>query len=152
MNPAVVVLCLIGLGFLFDAWWLMVMGVGMIFLLALASFVKSRQVVPMQPVPGGGPRHKLLQAPQDMWEDDDEAATFLAATGGPSPFSSLYSPMGGDPMASVSQAYQRGHPIPNSAMRNVLPFSGYGRDSAFEQVFMGLPVNIGALINRRVPP
>ena len=160
MNPLILVATLILFGFLFNSWWLALLGVLAIFLLAAASFLKTRKLpknlsdLPKDnfekiPVPAGGRgKHKLLQAPQDMWDTDEEILTYMSAMSSMSPFS-LYNPVSADPLRAISQAYHEGEEVPRDVLRNTLPFSSYGRDTVFEQIFIGLPINLGSLIKRR---
>lgn len=135
MNPFLISGVLVLAGLLAQIWWLT--GIGVIGVLLSLTTVYSRE----PPAPSGGKTtYKLLQAAPDSW-DDDEILTYYSAMAGPKP---LGTQTVEDPMKVLSK---KG--IPSDVLRNTLPFQGYGRKSVFEQLFIGLPVNLGTLIKKK---
>ncbi|MCK4327684.1 MAG: hypothetical protein KAW41_04375 [Candidatus Diapherotrites archaeon] len=86
------------------------------------------------------PRHKLVEAPDDMWEKQEDNV-WQAMMSGPSPMS-----IGGQPdfMNIATRGVQNPHVA--GVMRGMLPFQNYGRQGpmgALENVFIGFPIGIG---------
>lgn len=138
VNPVILSISFVIFGFIFEAWWLVAIG-GAGLLLTAATHAKAQARAPA----GGKTRYKLVQAPQDAWEDDDTLSYIYAMTG-PRQFP-MKPPE--DPLRAVSRTAQGN--IPRDITRNILPFSNYGRESVFEQLLIGLPVNIGTLIKKK---
>ncbi|MCD6414639.1 MAG: hypothetical protein J7L23_03345 [Candidatus Diapherotrites archaeon] len=144
MNALIFVIALLVIGAVFGSPWLALISIGAVFLTAIALVIE-RAEQQAAPAGGTGRKHKIIQASMDDWDNDD-TMTYMMAMSGSKPIS-LKSPE--DPMKAVTSAFGAKGKIPASVVRNVLPFSNYGRDSTFEHVFIGLPVSIGKLISKK---
>jgi hypothetical protein len=163
-------------------------GVGIASFIILAAFELIKPQPKARPAPEGGGvryRHKLLEAPQDAWENDDAAlwqhmmgmpgggmmqkggagmpgimgiigdampnpemhgmltrsdpfgSTFVSREWVKNPSTGKMEPKETGKMASSMGSYR---------VRDFLPFPGYGRQSILEQIFIGMPLSITAML------
>ncbi len=126
---------LVILAAIFSQWWLAGIGV---FLLILSSIPTRPRRAPSSGKPTKL-KHKLIQAPEDAWEDDD-AMTFMAMQMGPPIFSGV------DMLSSVAEAGRSGNPLATGILRRMLPFPNYGESSALQRMFAGLIVPIDSVL------
>lgn len=144
MNAVLFVIVLLAISAIFGSGWLAMISVSALFLISIAMILNIKPKEQIQTVPAGGTgkKHKLLQAPMDAWDNDDTLAYLMAMTGSrPLPINAPE-----DPLKTINNAFGPGRKIPADIVRNVLPFRNYGRETVFEQVFIGLPISIGRLI------
>lgn len=145
MNGILFVIILLVISAIFGSSWLAMISIGALFLISIALFVNRRsQEQSRQAAPSGGRKHKLIQAPQEAW-DEDETFTYLMGLTGTRPLP-INAPE--DPLKSINSAFGPDRRIPADVVRNILPFRNYGRETVFEQIFIGLPINIGSLIKK----
>ena len=137
MNPLVFGTVLIGAGVFSGAH--IITGVGVLAILAgLIKRTPSKE----QTAPLARPlKHKLVDAQYTVW-DDEPWFPYLAMT---------QSLMGGvgqvDPIGSAFNNAGLSNRHAHDAVRNMLPFSQYGRNSALESIFVGLPLSMGAFLH-----
>jgi hypothetical protein len=142
-------------------------GVGIAAFIILAAFELIRPQPKARPAPEGGGtryRHKLLDAPQDAWENNDEAlwqhmmsmpGGGLMGKPGNIGLPGLLGDMPADRQLTgmldrsdpFNSAYGKlGSGMVGNRVRDFLPFPGYGRQSILEQIFIGMPLSITAMI------
>ncbi len=132
---------------------------GVIAMVVLVFFELTRPRANMGPAPAGGPRyrHKLLnEAPPPHVLDNDSAfwQTMMSAPGG----SLMQGPMGkmdfalgkADPFSEMYANAKGMGPddMMGRRVRDFLPFPNYGRQSIYEQIFIGFPLSVGSIIKK----
>ncbi len=131
---------------------------GIVAMAALVFFELTRPRASPGPAPAGGQRykHKVLNGQPPHVIDDDSAfwQTMMSAPGGglmQHPGKELGFALGNaDPFSTLGQ----NNPAvgPDSMMgrrtRDFLPFPNYGRQSIYEQLFIGFPLSIGSIFKK----
>jgi hypothetical protein len=145
MNGFLLAASLLVFGMLFDSWWLSMTGVAGLFIALIYYYVEARKSVLAAPA-GGRPTHKVIQAPDNAWENDDAMSYVIGMSGlRAMPMSNM-----DDPFRAISKGFEsKDQLVARDVARNFLPLSNYGRQTVFEHVFIGLPINIGTLIKKR---
>lgn len=141
MYAAILSLILVGLGYFFKIYPLIFIGLAAFLLVIIVKFGK-RELEKHPPVPAGGPKykHKLVQADESMWEQQEiwpymmEGPHGLGMSGVADPF-------------SIVENYFHNEYVARRA-RDFLPFPNYGRTNIVEHIFVGFPVSIGSILRR----
>jgi len=137
VNPLVFGTVLIGTGIFSGAH--IITGVG---ILAVVTGLLKRSPSKEQAAPLARPmKHKLVEAQYNVW-DDDPWFPYLAMTQ-----SLMGGVQGADPIGTAFKNMGIKNVHSRAAVRNMLPFSQYGRNSALESIFVGLPLSMGSLLN-----
>jgi hypothetical protein len=166
-NLVVLALALVVVGAAFNNQPVFLLGAGAAVLAFILATLTPRPR-PALAVPGGRRvKHKLLQAPQDAWEQDDFWPYFMMQ-GGPHALAGSaghrilggFAPgrtFGADPLGRVDEAMlarARGlHPSNELAaqalayrVRDFLPFPGYGRTNPMDTILTAFPISLGGLL------
>ncbi|MCD6522154.1 MAG: hypothetical protein J7K68_00235 [Candidatus Diapherotrites archaeon] len=145
------VMALALVGYLFHFEFGIFLGVVGALLVLLLAYIKSLPVPQHRiAVPQASPkkRHKLIQAPEDMWKQEDMTTYMAAMQGSPMHFRGG---TGFDPFAAAVEYAFWSKKAPfnrhtTDFIRNILPFSAYGRTSLLEHIFIGLPIGLGSFL------
>ncbi len=128
MNWVLVSLIVLGFGILFSQIWITILGI----VLLILSIIRIK---PAPSPPSGGTvlKHKLIQAPMDVWDTDEEDfLTAMAAMQGPPT-------LGVDVLYTISKGTgEKLKPLEAGILRKMLPFSNYGASSAIQRMMAGL--------------
>jgi hypothetical protein len=145
---------LVGAGFFLGNFILLALGLGLIAVLMVVYYFSVMRITPT-PVPIGGAaaasrsRHKLIQAPENAWEKTHWPGP--EEMQGPIPqMFNQHTGMGMmvDPFRfatnpqSFTEAYAPGFVQPHA--REGMYFRPYGRQSFIDQLFFGMPVQLGS--------
>ncbi len=125
MNWFLVFILVSLVGYFTGQFWLVLLGLA----LALLSIIKVNPN-PRKSPSGGRSRHKLIQAPEDAWEDNDWAlfAYQLAPM-----------PLGIDVFKEISEKTGKEiGEIPAGTLRRLTPWPNYGESSAIQQMMAGM--------------
>ena len=128
MNWVLVSLVVLGFGILFSQIWIAMLGI----VLLILSIIRIKPT----PSPSEGKgvlRHKLIQAPMDAWDTDEEDfLTAMAAMQGPPT-------LGVDVLYTITkETGEKLKPLEAGILRKMLPFSNYGASSAIQRMMAGL--------------
>ncbi|MFC2174432.1 hypothetical protein ACFLQ2_00995 [archaeon] len=94
-------------------------------------------------------KHKLIEAPEDMWEKQEDKTWQAMMSGGPS---ALNIGGAGNFMGFASRGI--GSPMAGGLMRGMLPFQNYGSSGVagiLENMFIGFPMGMGNFFGGNVP-
>lgn len=173
MTAVVLALLFVGIGIVFSFTPLIVIGILSLSLMTGVSYWRSTltYTAPLLTVKAPEPkrkkkkgRHKLIEAAANSWDNEDWTPYLKAMEGsGPLMAGAGHEMHTMDPLRSIFHGHQHvpgmqgiwdedgsvdkgGYEHTPDIIRNILPFSQYGRGSVVGQIFMGFPLGITNLL------